>query len=114
MEDNKHNEECCSHCCGIHHLHNMDNKYHLLRWLLGIVIILVVFWMGFKLGEFKGYFGSYDGGYFGRGYGRGMMMNYLGPDENAYFLRARQQQGQTPWYGGMMWQAPISSTTPSK
>lgn len=113
MEDNKHNEECCSHCCGIHHLHNLDNKYHLLRWLLGMVIILVVFWLGFKLGEFKGYFGSYDGGYFGRGYGRGMMMNYF-PDENAYFLRVRQQQGQTPWYGGMMWQAPASSSTPSK
>ena len=113
MEETKdqHCEDCCGHC----HTHGMGGKYHLLRWVLGVAIILIVFWLGFKLGEFKGYFGSYDGSYFGRGYGRGMMMNYFEPGDNTYYLRTRQQQDQTPWSGGMMWQqAPASSTTPTK
>ncbi len=29
----------------------------ILRWLLGIVILLIVFWMGLQIGEFRGYIG---------------------------------------------------------
>jgi|GEM_PF-1282679 hypothetical protein len=42
--------------CGCGHRHFW------LRWLLGLIILLVVFWLGVKVGEFKGAFG--------RGFGR--------------------------------------------
>ena len=58
-----------------------DGRYVFLRWVLGIFIILSVFWLGIKVGEFKaafdyGYgplgYGSMMGGYY-PGYGYGMM-----------------------------------------
>lgn len=66
MENNEHehNKECCNNH------HGMWHKHHVLRWLLGILILFITFVVGFKLGEFKGYF---DNDSFGRGYGRGMM-----------------------------------------
>ena len=109
MDDNKHCEECCGHCCGMGHMHGMGGKYHLLRWLLGVAIIIIVFWMGFKLGEFKGYFANSDG-YYGRGFGHGMM--YFGADNTDYFP-ARQYRNQNLEYQPMMWQLP-STTTPAK
>jgi hypothetical protein len=45
-------------------------RFFWLRWLLGIVILVLVFVVGVKIGEFKSQFG-------GMGYGkRGMMMQY--------------------------------------
>jgi hypothetical protein len=75
----------------------------LLRWVLGIIILLAVFSVGFKLGEFKsdmqngyGFFGShmrsygggmmYRGGY--DGYGPGMMRGgYYGYPEGSTTLQ---------------------------
>lgn len=103
---NQHCEECCGHC----HMHGMGGKYHLLRWVLGITIMLLVFWLGFKLGEFKGYFDDYG---YGKGcFGRGMM-NY-GTDGNDYF-QFRRTRSQDYVYPPMMWQwQQPASTTPTK
>jgi len=109
MEETKdqHCEDCCGHC----HTHGMGGKYHLLRWVLGIAIIIIVFWLGFKLGEFKGYFDDYG---YGRGYfGRGMMMNY-GADGNDYLQYRRTRSNQDYVYPPMMWQQLPSTSTPSK
>lgn len=60
---------CSSHhgcCCGHH------GRYIWLRWLLGILILVIVFWVGVKVGEFKG--GAYGWGY--QSYGSHRMMNY--------------------------------------
>jgi hypothetical protein len=49
-----------SHCGGHYHGH------FLLRWLLGIVLLALVFAIGVKVGEFKSEFGGYGhmrGGY---------------------------------------------------
>ena len=43
--------------CGFGH------RYVLLRWLLGIIILAMVFCLGVKIGEFKGSFGGEFGGY---------------------------------------------------
>ncbi len=57
------------HCYMCHGHEGMACAYHqrhlLLRWLLGVLILVVTFWLGFKLGEIKGIYG--DGGF---GYGR--------------------------------------------
>jgi hypothetical protein len=58
-------------CHGCGHM-----KYHVLRWALGLIIILVVFWVGLKIGEFKGQFEGQWGGY---GH-RGMMIQYGAPN----------------------------------
>ncbi|MBX4205150.1 MAG: hypothetical protein KW788_03120 [Candidatus Doudnabacteria bacterium] len=55
----------CDNCQtpGYHSFH----RFFLLRWLLGILILAMVFGVGFKLGEFKGMFdpettwGMHDG-----------------------------------------------------
>jgi len=101
-------ENCCGDCCSMGYMHGMGGKYHLLRWMLGLAIIIIVFWVGFKLGEFKGYFEDYG---YGKGFGRGMM-NYSGQDRNGYF-QIRQYKNQTPGYP-MMWQQLPASTTPEK
>ena len=50
---------CCGgHCCG-------GGRHMLLRWLLGLLILVIVFWLGLKIGEFKGAFGGDYGGYYG-------------------------------------------------
>ena len=102
-------ENCSGDCCSMGHMHGMGGKYHLLRWMLGLAIIIIVFWVGFKLGEFKGYFNDNSYG-FGRSHGRGMM-NAYGPNGDDY-LQIRQYRTQNPGYP-MMWQqsAPSSSTT---
>jgi hypothetical protein len=61
------------HCCGGH-------RHVLLRWLLGLLILVIVFWLGVKIGEFKGAFGGYGSYYYGmprhmRSFNRPMMKN---------------------------------------
>ena len=55
MEENKKNqsaENCCNgSCCG--GICRPYGKYMLLRWLLGILILAIVFAVGVKVGEFK-------------------------------------------------------------
>jgi len=50
--------------------------FHILRWLLGIFVILFVFWFGMKVGELKGQIES------GRGWSgmrhHSMMIEYGG------------------------------------
>jgi hypothetical protein len=111
MEENKEKsyENCCGNCCSAGHMHGMGGKYHLLRWMLGLAIIIIVFWLGFKLGEFKGYFDDYG---YGKGFGRGMM-NY-GTNNNDY-LQFRKTRNQDYVYPPMMWQwQQPASTTPTK
>lgn len=112
MEENKGKscENCCGNCCSMGHMHGMGGKYHLLRWMLGIAIIIIVFWLGFKLGEFKGYFDDYG---YGKGHGWGMMN--FGTDNNNYF-QSRRSRSQNYIYPPMMlWQQQLPSTsTPVK
>jgi hypothetical protein len=63
---------------GWHGGHHM--KFVLLRWVLGILIITFVFWMGMKIGEFTGQF---EGGYGMHGQ-RGMMIQYGGTPNMMY------------------------------
>lgn len=113
MDQTKENpcEHCSSSCYGMDHMHGMGGKYHLLRWLLGIAILLIVFWLGFKLGEFKGYFS--DNGYgFGRSHGWRMMNSY--GRNNDDYLQIRKYRNQNPGYP-MMWQEITpSSSVPTK
>lgn len=72
-------EVCKSHhgtdCCGPYHY-----PFRILRWVLGLLIIFIVFSVGVKIGEFKG---SIEGDW-GYGYGhRGMMIRYGQP--NMYY-----------------------------
>ena len=52
--------------CGGHHM-----GFHILRWVLGIIVILMVFGFGVQIGEFKSAFEN--GGY---GYHGMMRYNY--------------------------------------
>jgi hypothetical protein len=76
QSNNQHPEGCkCWKCqgqgaCGYCKKHSC--WYHALRWALGIIIILVVFWLGLSLGRLEGELGvggrtmarhSYSGGY---------------------------------------------------
>ena len=73
MHKDKHSEECdchackgqkmCGRCCGGHCCGG--GRHLLLRWLLGLLILVIVFWLGLKIGEFKGVFGGYGGNYSG-------------------------------------------------
>ena len=79
MATNNKDEHMHEHCaeCEMHHGYH---RYFFLRWVLGIVIILIVFWLGLKIGEFKGYFESdfgYSTGFHQSGFRMGPgMMNY--------------------------------------
>lgn len=69
-------------------------KHILLRWILGIIILSMVFWLGFRLGEFKTYIrgGGDNYGYYGRHMKQpwGNMMN------PGYYYGAPQQQSAPP------------------
>ena len=36
------------------------HRFYLLRWLLGLIILMIVFGLGVKIGEFKGMFDQYE------------------------------------------------------
>jgi hypothetical protein len=59
-----HGGMCCGgmNGCGGHHM-----GFHILRWVLGIIIILMVFSFGVQIGEFKS---AFESGQYGS---RGMM-----------------------------------------
>lgn len=69
----------CSNCngrnacnmCGGYACSTEHHKYILLRWLLGILILVMTFWLGAKVGEFKS---VYMNNAFGMGYGNHAMM----------------------------------------
>lgn len=72
------NELCKKWCCS-------EKKHILLRWILGIVILVVVFSLGIKIGEFKsalfGY-GSFNG--CGGLYNTGYPMMFRGYNDDGY------------------------------
>ena len=100
MNDNKTECQCpgCQHnqmYCSYHHRH------FVLRWLLGLLILVLVFWMGYKLGELRGAFGGSEFGSFGHGYNRMYMFKGV-------------PGGQMMPPGGMMQYWTTTSTPPAK
>jgi hypothetical protein len=92
----------CGHGMCHHH------RFFWLRWLLGIVILALVFSVGIKVGEFKGEFGN---GHFGSRGGYNMMYRQGSPMMRTY----NQVQ---PWGTVQVSPAnpitPTASTTPKK
>ena len=72
---------CGGACCGYDQW-----PHYVLRWVLGIAIILLAFWLGMRVGEFKGEVWGWGGG--SRFYHGGMMRGYgnfgpaYGPGDN--------------------------------
>lgn len=74
MEEQKNNQQHPQACnCPWHS--GYGHRHFLLRWVLGILILIVVFWLGVKFGEIRGYFGY---GYYGYPSHRNMMYPYYG------------------------------------
>lgn len=69
--NNKENGEHCDHCCDMHRGYM---GYYGFRWVLGIVVLLMMFWLGMKVGEFKGFVEANYGGF-----GERNMMYKSGP-----------------------------------
>lgn len=73
MDENKKNDKeycvgpICFHCGKAH---SGCGKHVLLRWIIGLSILALTFWMGMKIGELKSFLG------FG-GYGYGMHSGYF-------------------------------------
>lgn len=100
--------ECGGYTCGMgcQHMYGMrcGGRHYLLRWVLGIVILVLVFVAGIKLGEFRGLMGGNDGyGYRmmnGRGYnampGYGMMQWRDDIDTNAYYRYGMMRTSEAP------------------
>jgi hypothetical protein len=67
MKQEQNGGACCMDCggnsCCHNDLHGGSNQLLLLRWLLGILIIVITFMIGFKLGELKE--GAWGRGYMG-------------------------------------------------
>ncbi|MBI5079241.1 hypothetical protein HZB06_01015 [Candidatus Wolfebacteria bacterium] len=66
--NHNHAEDKCATCCNCDH--SGPRRHLFLRIILGVIILLFVFWGGFKLGELKvliglGFYGynSYNSGY---------------------------------------------------
>lgn len=98
MDKKDHGEDCrCSactngsmcrggHCCGGHH--------GLIRWVVKIIVLLIVLWVGIKIGEIKAYLENrfyesprlmWGSDSSGNGYftGPGMMRGWIGTDNYA-------------------------------
>lgn len=101
--------QCGMGCQQMYGMH-CGRRYHLARWILGIVILVLVFVGGVKLGEFKEAMRSGGYGYrmMDRGYntmpGYGMMQWRNDVDMNAYRY-GMMQQGV-----GIQKQLPASTT----
>ena len=78
---------CCNYCHKNGAWGAGMGKFFILRWILGLIILFIVFMIGFKLGEFKqdlqqGYFGDehnmrfmhFGGGLYGTTDSNGMPM----------------------------------------
>ncbi len=70
--DNQNNcqNDCCKNPCnvdcggGMHHRMYWGRRYLVVRWILGAVLLGLVFTMGVKVGEFKALFENQFGGNF--------------------------------------------------
>lgn len=101
MVETKNSEKCEDCKCGDCHCHSRPccggwHKHLWLRWLLGLIILGIVFCIGFKIGEFKASFeNEWFGGFGGAGYGYRMMQG---------------RSGNMFYYGpGMMYQTPSTN-----
>ncbi len=77
MCDNKMGGEHNGGCCGGH---MSWGRKSWVCWVLGFVVLVIVFCTGYKLGVLRGYFGGWG---FGGGYGHPMML-YRGGPVNGY------------------------------
>ena len=74
----------CGNMCGF-------GRYHILRWVLGIVIISWIFCIGVKFGEFKA---SIEGSGYGYGYNHMRISPMMGgatwsnADDTVYFTQS--------------------------
>lgn len=70
-------------------------KNNALRWILGIVILIIVFSFGFKLGKFSALF---SGGYYGTGsYGYPMMGGGYYRNNSNMMYPTNGYYGMGPW-----------------
>ena len=46
-------DEAACKCCHQFAFPDIYNRHIILRWCLGIVVLMLVFWLGLKVGEFK-------------------------------------------------------------
>ena len=55
--DNKCGDSCHCGCCGgMGHMHGCHGgRYHIIRMILKIVLVVIIFWCGFRLGEMIGF-----------------------------------------------------------
>lgn len=99
MDNNEKKEGMkCDNCGWGHGMHHA--KMVVLRWLLGLIILFVVFSLGVKIGEFKQ---EMMGGW-GSPYGYGMM----GGGYDSYYY------SRTPMMGGYRYQvSPTAPTAPT-
>ena len=76
-----HCEKCgmCSHCGGF--CPHCGGRHMILRWIVGIIILVLVFWMGVKVGELRQV--MYSGGSYGIRGGQYMMLRDSG--QGTYF-----------------------------
>jgi hypothetical protein len=84
-------------CCG--------HRFFWLRWLLGLIILAVVFCIGVKVGEFKGAFGPDFGGYRGH-----QMMRYYPRQAYPLGLPSGMMQSGGTW----VVQTNSATATPAK
>lgn len=79
-------EEWCPGCRNMFDWHNgKGRRFFFLRWILGIFILIIVFWLGVKVGQFSGFYrGNYGYPMMGGGYYRSMMYPGYDYDYNQY------------------------------
>lgn len=108
MEGQNNNHQHSDQSCQWH-----GHRYFFLRWILGIIILIIVFSFGFKLGEFSSFING------GENYGYGSMMEngYWNPAAHCNMMwpvYQNQNYSRTPnyFYGpGMMEGYYLQSTT---
>ena len=83
MDENKKNDKeycigpICYHCGNAH---GHGGKHILLRWVIGLAILTLTFWMGMKIGELKSFLGFGYGIHSGSYRSMPMMNGYYGND----------------------------------
>ncbi len=75
-------------CCGWHGRHM---RHSVLRWILGLIILGIVFSVGMKIGEFKG---QIEAGWYGGMMSRGVM-EYGGSPNMMYRLQVNSAPATT-------------------
>lgn len=84
-------------CCGAHKMGCGWGHKSVWCWLIGLVVLIIVFCTGYKLGVLRGYFGGYYGMYNGGMYYRGGVGGNWGPGmmRNWQFDQTVQEQSKS-------------------